>query len=526
MAQARVFSLIGDSNVRNHVNKNSCRANPSLKSAQVMSCGNISVLVPTLEKVRQTSTVCIIACVTNFLCDADGPVSIQNRIGPILQDFRAALAAACEAHTDRWYVLSPPMYRSYPVWYREGLPEILALFSQAFSTSGDRPQNLLLLPSFPTPEYDADGVHLTAYSGLEYIMHLFDHAEDVISSAALPVEEVTHKTCESTRVLEDRVMVLEQDHRRLSRVVEHKTAVDSELADFRANERTEDFFVIAGLPRIADDLTGKDWQDQAVKDVKAVLVILMGRDMPIVFVRNGTFRHEGAEVTYNVQMASVADSSAVRTKFGSFFLGGRKEKPAALASISIKNFVTPETRIRISLLKLIAQKYRDSNPRAKVQVIGYQPRPVIKITPAPSSADRRVRAYNFVEAVKVLPCNFSSAELEPIVRRINTRLLGQVRSIFVILSDDQFRKHLSKFRGAAARGPGAPAQDGATEADTISTNAEAAGDDNAIDSVNSVVLDQPPAPAAIPLPSGSGSGSRSSIKRGATSPAGAVPAKK
>ena len=31
MAQVRVFSLIGNSNVRNHVN--SCRANPALKSA-------------------------------------------------------------------------------------------------------------------------------------------------------------------------------------------------------------------------------------------------------------------------------------------------------------------------------------------------------------------------------------------------------------------------------------------------------------------------------------------------------------
>ena len=124
----------------------------------------------------------------------------------------------------------------------------MKLFSQSFSQFSDRPPNMLLLPSFSTPEYESDGVHLTPYSGLVYIMHLFDSAEEALNTAALPAEEVTMRTCESTRVLEDRVMVLEQDHRRLSSVVESKMAIDCKLADFRANERTEDFFVITGLP--------------------------------------------------------------------------------------------------------------------------------------------------------------------------------------------------------------------------------------------------------------------------------------
>ena len=87
MAQLRVFTLIGDSNVRNHVNKNSCRANPALKSAQVLSCGNAEVLISTLDKVRSSSTVCIMACVSNVLCDAEGPASIQSRVDPVLKDF-------------------------------------------------------------------------------------------------------------------------------------------------------------------------------------------------------------------------------------------------------------------------------------------------------------------------------------------------------------------------------------------------------------------------------------------------------
>ena len=62
-----------------------------------------------------------------------------------------------------------------------------------------------------------------------------------------------------------------------------------------------------------------------------------------------------------------------------------------------------------------------------MQVIGYASRPLIKIVPAPSASDKRIKAYNFIEAVKVLPCNFFSAELEPTVRRINTKLMGRGR---------------------------------------------------------------------------------------------------
>ena len=155
----------------------------------------------------------------------------------------------------------------------------------------------------------------------------------------------------------------------------------------------------------------------------------------IVFVKNATNRHVGAVVTYNVQMPTVAASRSIRVKFGSFFLGGKKTKPKELASISIKNLLTPETKTRISLLKLIAQKYRDTNPQAKVQVIGYQPRPLIKITPGPNVSDRRVQSYNFVEAVRALPVNFSEAELDPVVRRINPKLAGQV---VIILSSALF----------------------------------------------------------------------------------------
>ena len=66
--------------------------------------------------------------------------------------------------------------------------------------------------------------------------------------------------------------------------------------------------------------------------------------------------------------------------------------------------------------------------------------------------------YNFVDAVKRLPCNFTTSEMTTILRRVNPELKGQIRSLFVVLSDDLFRQILRKFeqkKGASTPAPSA-----------------------------------------------------------------------
>ena len=441
--QLRVYALLGDSNIQPHINKTSCRASPILKGAQVLSCGHVGIFQETLNKVKPEVSVCIVSCLSNFLSSADGPPPVSHRIDAVLQSIKAAVEEFCLSQPERVCFLSPPMYRTSPVWYREGLPEVLTLFSQAFS---ERPGNLHLLPSYPTPDFETDGIHLTAYSGLEFVLHLFDAAQEMITRFEAAPEAVLAQSCESNRVLEDRVMVLEQDHRRLNRVVEKKTAADAELADFHANERFEDSFVIHGLEQISSDFVGKAWQEKAVGQVQAVLKILFGREFSIVVVQNATSRVPGSEVKYNVKMTSVSDSSLIRKKFGSFFLGSKDSRPDELTGINIKNRVTPETKTRIEILKLMAKRYRASNPDGRAQVISYDPRPLIKITPPASATDRRTKTYSYIDAVKNLPCNWPEADVVPILRRINPELKGQIRSLFVVLSDDQFMKVLGQLR--------------------------------------------------------------------------------
>ena len=116
------------------------------------------------------------------------------------------------------------------------------------------------MSSFATPEFESDGVHLTASSGLEFVLHLFDASAALIDSLSLPVSESTSFSLESSCALEDRMMAIEQDHRHLNKTVEKKTAVDAEMDDYHANLRDQIWFVIRGLARQPEGLASKEWQ--------------------------------------------------------------------------------------------------------------------------------------------------------------------------------------------------------------------------------------------------------------------------
>ena len=349
------------------------------------------------------------------------------------------------------------MYRLTPVWYREGLPEVMITFSQVMCQ--DRPPNLHLMPSFPTPDLIDDGIHLTPFAGLEYILHLFDSSEAIMDGMALQPEEVLLNQCEVTRALTDRVTALEQDHKRLNKVVEDKIAIDAELADFRENERTQDCFTIEGLPLIPSEIVGKEWQVQAVAHVQEVLVALMGKEMNIIVVQNITNRFREGEVKYCVKMATVDESKAIRVKFGSFFLGGKgKQRPEPFKNISIRNRVTPATKVRIEILKFLGQRHKDANPGSRIQVIGFDPRPLLKILPPLTSSDKRVRVYNFIEAVKSLPTHLSPSESESLLQKVSLKFTGKLRSLFVMLSDDDFSRRNTKFKKSGGPSQGTSAQ--------------------------------------------------------------------
>ena len=431
MAMA-IFTLIGDSNVKRHMTPMNCRDRPLMTGSQVLQCGRLEVLAESIKQIRAESTICIFSCVNNFLTLSDGSSTVALRVEPIFQEFLDQLEALSAQRPELRCLVCPPMYRESPVWYRESLPQILTKFSEVF---GRRTADLLLMPSFPTPDLESDGVHLTAYSGLEFVLHLFDSSARLLDALDATVEQVSVQNTESSRLLEDRMVAIEQDHRRLNQAFETKTAEDAELMDFHLNVKFESSFVIAGLA-IIDEPDPREWQKKAKADVQGVLTILMGKEYDIVYILNNTSRKKDSPATYAVELRSVHESKAIRDKFGSYFLGAVDKRPEALKPYSIRIRATPETQVRVQILKLFAKRYHDSNPGSKVKVISYEPRPLLKLTPPPGASDSRVKTFTFVQAVKSLPANFSTSERDELLAKVSPRFYGRLRSLSVVISDD------------------------------------------------------------------------------------------
>ena len=388
------ISILGDSNVKRAMSPSNISGRAVLSDAQVVpSGGRLSALSAALESVRLESDACIVASVTNILTGTVGSsISAGVRVEKPLIEFFKKIADYCCIRPDIQVFVMPPMYRTTPVWYREGMSEVMLKFSSVASGLKQRPYNLHLLASFPRPVLEQDGVHLTPYSGMEFILHLLADAERIMTNMSASTSSKFSTVEEDVRLIKDRVLALEQDHQRLNSRTEMQFAIDQELSDFQQNIRDEVFFMISGLPRLPR-LDPGEWQNRAQTSVNQVLTTL-GFDHKVRYVYNSSGRGKNSLVLYKVRMENVEVSRAIRDKFRSFFARGANTKPASLSSISIRNCVTTATLGRIAIMQLLGKRYVASNEGGRSQVIGFEPRPLLKLTPPPESQDRRVLTFN------------------------------------------------------------------------------------------------------------------------------------
>ncbi len=56
----------------------------------------------------------------------------------------------------------PPLPRQTPYWYRRYFSSISSRFAESFKHTEE---GIIVLPTFPHPEYERDGIHLTEEDG-------------------------------------------------------------------------------------------------------------------------------------------------------------------------------------------------------------------------------------------------------------------------------------------------------------------------------------------------------------------------
>ena len=149
------FSIVGDSNVRRNLISSNVRGHPHMVHAEFIPCGRLSILGSSLESVRDESDACVVSCLTNFITGsipASSVGTVAQRVENILNTFMARIRDACRKRPSLNFFVCPPMYHTNPIWYRDGLAEIMSAFSA--QASSNSLANFWVIPSFPCPKLE------------------------------------------------------------------------------------------------------------------------------------------------------------------------------------------------------------------------------------------------------------------------------------------------------------------------------------------------------------------------------------
>ena len=402
-------------------------------------------------------------------------------------------------------LVAPPLYRARPYWYQKGLPQIASRFSLAMSA--DQPANMILLPSFVSQDLQPDGKHLTPVSGLHYVLFLFDQSEAAIALQRCSSEVKLATIQESVRHHDDRLSYLESRHLGLNDLVSIKAATDAEFKDWTINRSEEDWFTVMGLPRLGDMLP-REWQKAARRQVNELIKIVLQAnrvklDYSILYVANPLRHRKTGGTVYNVKVSSNAASSRIRELFSGFFRGENPVSlPTHLRGVSVRNKVTLATRIRLRILRELGKLYVESNPGSSFKVRGFDPRPLLFITPARGSSDRP-KTLNFIEAVTTLSASFSDENLAEIFAVVGTHHEGELRQLFVVITDDERARclELVKSLTKTSRPSGGRSRPSVTAPSTATGSVFGLGSGVGLDARSIASLPPPPPPPPPPCSS-------------------------
>ena len=360
----RVYSILGDRNVIQNMTTLNMASREAMQKAQLITCPSMRDLSAAVDQVRSESNVFIYAAITDHLLAAPEGPTIYSTIDPVFCEIREILYKLCASRPDLQVLISPPLYRSRPYWFRQQLPEVAAQMSKIFAES--RPPNFHLLPSFINQD-SADGINLTPVAGLHYVIYLFDKSAAVLADAESVAEVQLGVVREVVRSHDDRIAYLEHDHSQLHHDYSLKAAIDAEFADWVENRANEDWMTVKGLPRVSAS-SGGDWQLQVKRQIRELIkqvqqINRVNFSFEVVYIHNPTRQRTTGPTLYNVKLGPVEASSRVRTLFSGFFRGVNPHKlPGNLKGIEVRNKVTIGTRIRIAIMRQLGANYKESNP--------------------------------------------------------------------------------------------------------------------------------------------------------------------
>ena len=217
-----------------------------------------------------------------------------------------------------------------------------------------------------------------------------------------------------------------------------------EELDAIANERKEDRLIISGMTNKTPSPTNledrKRWIDEMVGGV--LNKIEPNSAAHVVFANQG--RNKSRDIPlFEIKMDSKEIALKIRKQFAA-----KKKSGTDFGRLYIANSVSIATRIRIDILKAMANKF--TTEKEVFYTTPYTSRPMLHVKQ--KDGNQRPMAYTFSDAIAKFGAGLRESDLGEAYKRAGTLFKGQLQQNFVVLHEE--------FVGEATKPPTASAPRG------------------------------------------------------------------
>jgi hypothetical protein len=210
-----------------------------------------------------------------------------------------------------------------------------------------------------------------------------------------------------------------------------------EESDSEVNRSREDRVVISGLTRASSGLSTHAEKKEYYSGVVTKLVASSCAGItpvPLVVDIFVNFRRAVGNPVIEVRFDTVAGAGIFRRAAA---VMAKAKDPPEFAPLFFSNSVTQATRVRIEIMRVIAQKLDTATEKAYVQ--GFISRPVLhyaqKDPAVPSHGAGVGRSYSFVDAVTRFGDLVRATDLSPAYKRAGSTFTGAMEQYFVVLRE-------------------------------------------------------------------------------------------
>ena len=201
--------------------------------------------------------------------------------------------------------------------------------------------------------------------------------------------------------------------------------------------------MISGMISKVPRPSGKDEIKTWLRDIVAEVLnsIEPGSSSEIIFVSQGRSNNRDIPLA-EVRMNSKETAIRLRRTFAQ-----KKKSGQDFGRIYISNCVTLATRVRIEIMKAMANKFRSE--REDLFVMGYASRPVLHVKPKESS--QRPMWLSFSDALLKYGSGLGENDLGDAHRKAGIAFRGQLEQNFVVLHDKielQMKERLTQVTSA------------------------------------------------------------------------------